>query len=335
MSGDENELRIWLPLLSITADQTHYPAVNEDRGIAALMNPGEAENFFAIDGLLPFDPAAAGGFNRNSALWLAEFSRVIYRQERDEVANRPAGFRTRAQILAEHGWREGAVLRSGQGVPQAAVFERTNPDGAVLVFRGTLGLRDMFTDLQLVLRPWAGPGHVHQGFKEAHAALWPALKQQLRALQCPIFLTGHSLGGALATMTAALCRTELPSHDIAALYTFGSPRVGDRVFSAALQSVPHFRVVNDLDVIPRLPPMIPNPVLPYFEHSGQLHHLVNGGLRVIPPGEDPFAAVAGLPTAIELKRMLANNSGVLGELPPFLSDHAPANYVAKLERFAD
>ena len=97
----------------------------------------------------------------------------------------------------------------------------------------------------------------------------------------------------------------------------------------------HFRVVNDLDVIPRLPPVIPNPVLPYFEHSGQLHHLVNGGLRVLLTGEDPFAAVAGLPTAIELKRMLANNSGVLGELPPFLSDHAPVNYVAKLERFAD
>lgn len=324
-----------LPMLSIGPTFSHSPAVNEDHGLAALMNPGEAENFFALEGLTPFAPSSAAGFNRHSAMWLAEFCRLIYRQERDELPHRPAGFRTRAQILAEHGWREGAVLRSGQGVPQAAVFERTNPDGAVIVFRGTLGLRDMFTDLQLVLRPWAGAGHVHQGFKDAHAALWPALKQQLHAPRGPIFLTGHSLGGALATMTAALCRTELPSHDIAALYTFGSPRVGDRVFGAALQSVPHFRVVNDLDVIPRLPPVIPNPVLPYFEHSGQLHHLVNGGLRVLLTGEDPFAAVAGLPTAIELKRMLANNSGVLGELPPFLSDHAPVNYVAKLERFAD
>lgn len=324
-----------LPMLSIGPTFSHSPAVNEDHGLAALMNPGEAENFFALEGLTPFDPSSAAGFNRHSAMWLAEFCRLIYRQERDELPHRPASFRTRAQILAEHGWREEAVLRNRQGVPQAAVFGRTNPDGAVIVFRGTLGLRDMFTDLQLVLRPWAGAGHVHQGFKDAHAALWPALKQQLPALRRPIFLTGHSLGGALATMTAALCRTELPSHDIAALYTFGSPRVGDRVFGAALQSVPHFRVVNDLDVIPRLPPVIPNPVLPYFEHSGQLHHLVNGGLRVLLTGEDPFAAVAGLPTAIELKRMLANNSGVLGELPPFLSDHAPVNYVAKLERFAD
>ncbi len=324
-----------LPMLSIGPTFSHSPAVNEDHGLAALMNPGEAENFFALEGLTPFDPSSAAGFNRHSAMWLAEFCRLIYRQERDELPHRPASFRTRAQILAEHGWREEAVLRNRQGVPQAAVFERTNPDGAVIVFRGTLGLRDMFTDLQLVLRPWAGAGHVHQGFKDAHAALWPALKQQLPAPRGPIFLTGHSLGGALATMTAALCRTELPSHDIAALYTFGSPRVGDRVFGAALQSVPHFRVVNDLDVIPRLPPVIPNPVLPYFEHSGQLHHLVNGGLRVLLTGEDPFAAVAGLPTAIELKRMLANNSGVLGELPPFLSDHAPVNYVAKLERFAD
>ena len=227
-----------LPMLSIGPTFSHSPAVNEDHGIAALMNPGEAENFFALEGLTPFAPSSAAGFNRHSAMWLAEFCRLIYRRERDELPHRPAGFRTRAQIVAEHGWREATVLRSGQGVPQAAVFERTNPDGAVIVFRGTLGLRDMFTDLQLVLRPWAGAGHVHQGFKDAHAALWPALKQQLHALRGPIFLTGHSLGGALATMTAALCRTELPSHDIAALYTFGSPRVGDRVFGAALQSVP-------------------------------------------------------------------------------------------------
>ena len=323
-----------LPMLSIGPTFSHSPAVNEDHGLAALMNPGEAENFFASEGLTPFDPSAAAGFNRNPAMWLAEFCRLIYRQELDELPHRPAGFRTRAQIVAEHGWREATVLRSGQGVPQAAVFERTNPDGAVIVFRGTLGLRDMFTDLQLVLRPWAGAGHVPQGFKDAHAALWPALKQQLHALRRPIFLTGHSLGGALATMTAALCRTELPSLDIAALYTFGSPRAGDRVFGAALRSVPHFRVVNDLDVIPRLPPVILNSVLPFFQHTGQLHHVVDGNLQIFPSGADPFASVITMTKLSELRSLLASSVGPVGKLPPFLTHHAPVNYVAKLEHAA-
>ena len=123
-----------LPMLSIGPTFSHSPAVNEDHGLAALMNPGEAENFFALEGLTPFAPSSAAGFNRHSAMWLAEFCRLIYRQERDELPRRPAGFRTRAQILAEHGWREEAVLRNRQGVPQAAVFGRTNPDGAVIVF---------------------------------------------------------------------------------------------------------------------------------------------------------------------------------------------------------
>lgn len=309
--------------------------MNADHSIAALMNPGEAENFFAIDGLLPFDPTPAAGFDRNIALWLAEFSRLIYRRERDEQPDRPPGFRTRDQILAEHGWREQSVFRTNQGVPQAALFGRSDRDAWALVFRGTLGLPDMITDVRWVLRPWEGEGHVHEGFKQALEPLWPAVRARLRDLRGPVFLTGHSLGGALATMTAALCRRALPTLSIGALYSFGSPRVGDHAFAGSIDGVTHFRVVNDLDVIPRLPPAIPNRLLPFFEHNGQLQHLVDGCRRAYPATVDPFVADTGLPTAIELQRALVNGRNAIGKPPPFLTDHAPVNYVARLERFAD
>lgn len=298
------------------------------------MNPGETENFFAIDGLQPFDPIKAAGFNRNNALWLAEFCRLIYRQERDERADRPAAFRTRRQILEAHGWHEEAVVRTGDGVPQAALVTQADPAGAVLVFRGTLGLRDVLTDMRWLLQPWAGPGHVHQGFKEAHAALWPEVRRQLQAVRSPIFLAGHSLGGALATMSAALCRRDLPPIEIAALYTFGSPRVGDRLFGRALESVPHFRVVDGTDVIARLPPVIPNPLLPYFQHTGQLHHLVEGALKVHAPGDDPLAAPTSESGIRNWRSLLTGGRSASGKLPTLLTDHAPVNYVARLESAA-
>jgi hypothetical protein len=136
-------------------------------------------------------------------------------------------------------------------------------------------------------------------------------------------------------MTAALCRRELPPIEIAALYTFGSPRVGDRLFGRALESVPHFRVVDGTDVIARLPPVIPNPLLPYFEHTGQLHHLVAGTLKIHAPGDDPFAALAAEPALVEKRNLFAGGRNPFGKPPTMLTDHAPVNYVARLEHAAE
>jgi len=319
--------------LSIAPVFGHARAVMADHGIAALLNPGGAEDFFEFTGdCASFEPSSRD-FNRANALWLAEFCRLIYRQEHDEQPGRPPGFRTRDQILAAHGWREGAIFRTREGRPQAALFGRTRGDAVALVFRGTLGLRDLLTDVRWVLCAWAGDGRVHEGFKETLEPWWPDVRARLREVRGPVFLAGHSLGGALATMTAALCRRELPARKITALYTFGSPRVGDRRFGAALDGVAQFRVVNGNDLIPRLPPVIPNPVLPYFEHSGRLHHLVDGGLHVYPPGADPFDTIAGLPTASEMRGMPPTTASASGQLPSWLADHAPVNYVARLEHF--
>lgn len=305
--------------------------VNEDHGLEALLNPGEAEDFFTVRTLQPLAAQSGTAFDRDTACWLAEFSRLMYRRERDELPNRPAAFRTRDQLLTAQGWRETVVFHTDRGVPQGALFRQRDTDTSVLVFRGTLGVPDLLTDAHWVLQPWPGRGSVHSGFKLAHAVLWPQLQTALRDLRGRLFVTGHSLGGALATMTAALCRQELRSLELAGLYTFGSPRVGDHAFGAALDDVPHFRIVNDADIIPRLPPAITNPVLPYFMHTGSLHHLIDGNLRVYSRGLDPFAEGGEFPSVAGLQPMLAVANRATGSLPPFLSDHSPVNYLAKLD----
>jgi pimeloyl-ACP methyl ester carboxylesterase len=66
----------------------------------------------------------------------------------------------------------------------------------------------------------------------------------------PLFLTGHSMGGALAVLTA--CRLAKLGRPPVAIYTFGSPRVGDRQFCAGY-ALPTYRVVNGLDLVPEMP----------------------------------------------------------------------------------
>ena len=78
----------------------------------------------------------------------------------------------------------------------------------------------------------------------------------------PIYLTGHSLGGALAQIAAA----ELGDDQVAACYTFGSPRVGNMYFDLWVKP-PSYRVVNYADIVPQVP-------LPIgYRHSGDARYL--------------------------------------------------------------
>jgi predicted lipase len=74
----------------------------------------------------------------------------------------------------------------------------------------------------------------------------------------PWWFTGHSLGAALATLAARRFGRAL------ALYTYGSPKVGDAAFVAqvARSVVTHYRFVNHRDIATRFPHLAP------FEHAG-------------------------------------------------------------------
>jgi hypothetical protein len=94
-------------------------------------------------------------------------------------------------------------------------------------------------------------GRVHRGFSSVLRQTWGKVEKVLDEVQDkPLFLTGHSMGGALAVLTA--CRLAKLGRPAVATYTFGSPRVGDRNFCAGY-SLPTFRIVNRLDLVPEMP----------------------------------------------------------------------------------
>lgn len=103
---------------------------------------------------------------------------------------------------------------------------------------------------------------IHKGFACAYAAVGPRLLSRIKKLQDekrrPVFLTGHSLGGALATVCSVdlFFRLGLTRKEIF-VSTFGAPRVGNRQFWKIYnEAVPiHWRIVVGPDVVAKLPKM--------------------------------------------------------------------------------
>jgi hypothetical protein len=153
--------------------------------------------------------------------------------------------------------------------------------GAVLGFRGTEGILDWILDFDFIPTPPefpACPGcEVHEGFYRAWEALRGQAVAALAALGAggasglPVFVTGHSLGGAMANLAAfELAATGYTVAPV--LYNFGQPRVGNPAYSAAYEAVVtnrtaaaasagrdgagthSYRVVHHQDPVPQLPP---------------------------------------------------------------------------------
>ncbi|RCN28419.1 triacylglycerol lipase [Ancylostoma caninum] len=105
-----------------------------------------------------------------------------------------------------------------------------------------------------------GMGRVNRYFSYGVHVLWPSIKRVLKDLKYAgykVAFTGHSLGGALATLAAArAARQGLRRGNEILVYTFGAPRVGDSTFAANFNRIiPNcYRVVFRHDIVPHLPP---------------------------------------------------------------------------------
>ena len=141
-------------------------------------------------------------------------------------------------------------------------------DGLVVAFRGTLPLdlhsiptlRDWLSDFQAVPISVPGfPGSVHEGFSGALAVLSPMIVAELAKQQAaanparPVYVTGHSKGGAIAALAAwGLDQAGITP---AKVVTFAAAKPGDAVFSAAYNAagIDHARYEYNDDIVPHLP----------------------------------------------------------------------------------
>jgi len=132
----------------------------------------------------------------------------------------------------------------------------------VLAFRGTTAINQiLFESIQSLLptSSWPAGGMVIPYFNDALNLMWPQVQNQMTQLvqkypNYKIYVTGHSLGGAVASLAAsALLQNNITTN--ASLYTFGEPRVGDYIFSRGFDSQisDAWRVIHYIDPFPHIP----------------------------------------------------------------------------------
>lgn len=173
-------------------------------------------------------------------------------------------------------------VKSSETDTQALILNCT--DRIIITFKGTTSMRNLKTSIQLnfehlysVIRLNADgedelvrlkklfgsrymSGRLHKGFATAYKSVMDEVVSRVRALReqrpRPVFLTGHSLGGALATICSLdlWVKLKINRREIF-VSTFGSPRVGNSDFAAVYREVVplHWRIIVAPDMIAKLP----------------------------------------------------------------------------------
>ncbi|HRA89408.1 MAG TPA: lipase family protein [Planctomycetaceae bacterium] len=159
-------------------------------------------------------------------------------------------------------WR--SVRKDALDTVVVCLIRRAN--ASIIAFRGTeSSVLDWLKNFKTVLTPFRIgsrllPGAVHLGFLEELQQIWEPLLEQVKSLDrtLPLYVTGHSQGGATAVLcTAALVAEGIP---VAATYTFATPRSGDPTFATSLAQQNIHRVEFACDIVPHVPRELPTAV---------------------------------------------------------------------------
>jgi hypothetical protein len=138
-------------------------------------------------------------------------------------------------------------------------------DRLMVTFRGTQTPGDWLHNLDFIAEPYLpvpGRGTVHQGFQLVYYAIRKnllAIVNKMGVGCTELVVTGHSLGGALATLAMPDLMNQAFAANISPiLYNVASPRVGHDDFQNYFDSHINvsYRIVNQWDVVPHVPPAL-------------------------------------------------------------------------------
>jgi pimeloyl-ACP methyl ester carboxylesterase len=218
-------------------------------------------------------------------------------------------------------------------------FVLTGRGRAFIAFAGTDPLKfvDWMTDL--LVEPNAEG--LYSGFVRGLECVWPDIQSFLRTQSpgCPLWVVGHSLGAAIASLCAWRAHQDL-NVNIEGAYVFGMPRVGGtdfvRQYELALGSQT-FRFVHGQDVVPSVPPSELG-----YRHVGRRLSCASFGLfnpdQLAQQLDDEPAFPPRIVSGIHalLQQILSGSVGPLVRedplglafslLPPAVGDHIPERY---------
>ena len=194
-------------------------------------------------------PKSRAAFSGRMAYVMVEMSRIAYNkfEETEESKNKFS------MVLKDNGFSLLEVFNNNG--TQGFLCKYTEHKIAILAFRGTeiTEYKDIKSDINAKLMSVTiGDDKllIHSGFWKAFNAVKIPIKNSLEQVKDhQLFFTGHSLGGALATIAL---RYFAPFNDSSgACYTFGAPPVGTKAFGDKLKT-PLYRISNNLDIVPHI-----------------------------------------------------------------------------------
>ncbi len=235
------------------------------------------------------------------ALLLAELSSIAYLHPHEtQEAAKQLGF-------------DNTVYYDNDG---SQAYSFANAADIVIAFRGTEPneWNDIKADMDATKALAETVGHVHRGFKKEVDDLWPELEQMLLSnkgnLAKKLWFTGHSLGGAMASICAGRCLLSHIDTQPEQVHTFGSPRVGTKRYINHAK-VDYYRWVNNNDLVTKSPP-----VWLGYRHAGKEMYLDSAGkIRSLSATERRADMWKGLLSGIKKKEL------------DYFSDHLIDRYV--------
>ena len=197
---------------------------------------------------------------------------------------------------------------------KTCAFLASNDRFAVLAFRGTeANMQNILTDINIRFHHDRSGAKTATGFSNAYALVAKEIADAIDTLDpgLPLYITGHSLGGALAAIASTrIC----PSDRIAACYTYGCPRVGNAEFVNQLWKVPVYRQVHRSDVVPHAPLAFG------YRQAGDFRYIKRNGKMVQDPNTIAFLSSFLFSVVTDFKSIFLN--------------HRIAGYVEDLQAWA-
>lgn len=276
------------------------PTIPYDTTRASLFTPGDASTLFSA------------GQSLTPVQISIEAARLAYIRAETSVAEG----RRLAQSLLLVGFDRLRTFNDAAVDAQAFAAYRASDRTALVAFRGTEpdAMKDLLGDAELKLVRWSGKGRVHSGFMKRAMALLPKVRDWLAgeaADRQALLLAGHSLGGAMALLSAQALQASQ-------VVTMGCPQAGNGEFAAGMQGMNCLRIFNCVDLVTFLPLPIDTPL---YSHVGRRVYVTRDGLAG-DPADDAFVAEDRVKAATGYRLNYPT-----AELPRTLADHAPINYL--------
>lgn len=225
-------------LISCATSQELNPTMQNE--FKNLFDPNKTYQYFHKAKEYPFLPEARS-LNKVNMAWLADAVMLAYCD---------SGFVK--EKLGKVGFDRTFHSINNKGTQG---FITSNKEVIFVIFRGTEinETKDLLYDANFL--PTAeGNGLVHNGFRDALDAVWVEVEKRLKDMtklgNQSVWFTGHSLGGAIASLAAGRWKAN-PSHSqqMVSLYTFGAPGVGNKDYVKDYPDVSVVRVIDNEDQV--------------------------------------------------------------------------------------